>query len=166
MMIQLRAAMPRIAAVLLLLLPGLSLAAEPSWPALVAGKVVGVHDGDTITVLMDSTQYKIRLDGIDAPELSQAYGRVSKDFASAFAFGKFAEVRVSGMDRYGRYLGEVFVDGHSLNREIVRAGLAWFYVQYSKDRGLAALEAEARMLRVGLWKELKPLAPWDYRKKK
>ncbi len=135
-------------------------------PATIEGRVVGVHDGDTITVLQGTTQYKVRLDGIDAPELSQAFGKASKAFASDFAFGKTALVKVSGKDRYGRFLGEVFVDGSSLNREIVRAGLAWHYKQYSKDGSLAALEAEAHMLGKGLWKDAKPVPPWEYRKKK
>lgn len=135
-------------------------------PELIRGRVVSVHDGDTLTVLEGKTQYKIRLDGIDAPELSQAYGRVAKDFASKFAFGKTVEVKVSGVDRYGRYLGEVFVDGRSLNRELLKAGLAWHYKQYSKDATLAALENSARGGRLGLWKDAHPQAPWDYRKRK
>lgn len=140
--------------------------AKASYPPVIEGRVVGVHDGDTITVLMGKEQYKIRLDGIDAPELSQAFGRVSKQFASDFAFGKVARVKVSGMDRYGRYLGEVFVGGKSLNRAILAAGLAWWYRQYSKDESLGALEAAARAKRLGLWKDPAPLAPWDYRKRK
>ncbi|HUX36836.1 MAG TPA: thermonuclease family protein [Rectinemataceae bacterium] len=140
--------------------------AKASYPPLIVGKVVGVHDGDTITVLQAERQYKIRLDGIDAPELSQAYGQVSKRFASAFAFGKTARVEVHGVDRYGRYLGEVFVEGRSLNRELVKAGLAWQYLQYSKDPVLAKLEREARTQRIGLWKDASPEAPWDFRKRK
>ncbi|MFZ4616548.1 MAG: thermonuclease family protein [Rectinemataceae bacterium] len=148
-----------------LVLASVAMFAEKA-PATIEGRVVGVHDGDTITVLQGTTHYKVRLDGIDAPELSQAFGKVSKAFASDFAFGKTALVKVSGKDRYGRYLGEVFVEGRSLNREIVREGLAWHYRQYSKDAGLAALEAEAHMLGKGLWKDAKPVPPWAYRKKK
>lgn len=140
--------------------------AKASFPATIEGKVVGVHDGDTITVLQGKTDYKIRLDGIDAPELSQAYGKVAKKFASDFAYGRTATVKVSGVDRYGRYLGEVFVDGKSLNRAVLAAGLAWWYRQYSKDQTLGALEAAAREKRLGLWKDKAPIPPWDYRKKK
>ncbi|MEI6873991.1 MAG: thermonuclease family protein [Spirochaetota bacterium] len=157
---------PPPALVLLIALLVCSQAAAAPNPATVEGRVVGVHDGDTITVLEGKTQYKIRLDGIDAPELSQAFGRVAKDFASAFAFGRTAKVRISGVDRYGRYLGEVFVEGKSLNKELVKAGLAWHYKQYSKDRELSALEDSARARRVGLWKDARPIPPWEYRKKK
>ena len=156
----------RPALVLLIALVACGQAAAAPHPASVEGRVVGVHDGDTITVLEGKTQYKIRLDGIDAPELSQAFGRVSKDFASAFAFGKTAMVRINGVDRYGRHLGEVFVEGKSLNKEIVKAGLAWHYKQYSKDRELSALEDSARARRAGLWRDAKPVPPWEYRKKK
>ncbi len=140
--------------------------AKASYPALIDGKVVGVHDGDTITILQAKKQYKIRLDGIDAPELSQAYGQVAKRFASEFAFGKIARVEVHGVDRYGRHLGEVFVNGQSLNKAILAAGLAWHYKQYSKDPVLASLEAQARLKRIGLWKDPSPIPPWEYRKRK
>ncbi len=140
--------------------------AKASYPAVIEGRVVGVHDGDTITVLRDKKQYKIRLDGIDAPELSQAYGQVAKRFASDFAFGKIARVEVHGVDRYGRYLGEVFVDGKSLNKAILAGGLAWHYKQYSKDPVLAALESEAHLKKIGLWKDPAPIPPWDFRKRK
>ncbi len=151
---------------LLLMLTTACLWAKASYPPVIEGRVVGVHDGDTITVLQSERQYKIRLDGIDAPELRQAYGQVAKRFASDFAFGKTARVEVHGVDRYGRYLGEVFVGGLSLNRELVRLGLAWHYKQYSKDPILAKLELEARARRIGLWKDAAPEPPWDYRKRK
>ncbi len=147
------------------LVAGLSWA-KASYPPVIRGQVVGVHDGDTVTVLDGRTTYKIRLDGIDAPELSQAFGKVAKKFASDFAFGKEVLVRVSGVDRYGRYLGEVFVGSASLNKAIVAEGLAWQYRQYSKDPELAALESKARSRGIGLWKDAKPVAPWEYRKKK
>ena len=154
-----------VAACIFLLLPAV-IFAKASYPAVIEGQVVRVHDGDTITVLEAKKEFRIRLDGIDAPELNQAYGKASKRFAWDFAFGKRAVVRVSGIDRYGRYLGEVFVGGHSLNRAIVAAGLAWQYRQYSKDPVLAALEARARAGRLGLWKDPNPLPPWDFRKRK
>lgn len=141
------------------------IAEKARYPFSITGTVVGVHDGDTITVLVAKDQYKIRLDGIDAPELSQAFGRVAKTFVSDRVFGKKVEVRISNKDRYGRYIGEVFIAGRSVNREIVAAGLAWQYRQYSKDAELARLEAEARAKRIGLWKDAHPIPPWDYRKR-
>jgi endonuclease YncB( thermonuclease family) len=149
---------------LLLALSSLSCLGAASYPERIEGRVVAIHDGDTLTVLMNQVQYKIRLEGIDAPELSQAFGRVAKDFVSDFAFGRTVLVRVSGMDRYGRYLGELLVGGRSLNRELPIAGLAWHYRDYSTSEELARLESEAHMLGRGLWKDTRPTAPWDYRR--
>jgi endonuclease YncB( thermonuclease family) len=128
-----------------------------------SGKVVAVHDGDTLTVLVASVQHKIRLNGIDAPELGQNYGRRARQFLSDLCFGTIVTVRVVNVDRYGREVGDVVVGGVLANAELVRAGLAWHYKQYSKDPALAALEKEARAARRGLWVDRNPTAPWDYR---
>ena len=58
-----------------------------------SGKVIKVSDGDTITVLQDKRQIKVRLYGIDAPELKQPYGKKSKQFLSNLITGKIAEVK-------------------------------------------------------------------------
>jgi endonuclease YncB( thermonuclease family) len=128
-------------------------------------RVVGVADGDTITVLDGTTQVKVRLNGIDCPERRQAFGARAKQLTSDLAFGKTVTVRPFGEDRYGRTLGEVVLpDGRVLNQELVAAGIAWHYTQYSKDETLAKLERRAREARVGLWSEERPVAPWEFRK--
>jgi len=128
------------------------------------GKVVGITDGDTIKVLKDGKEVKVRLDGIDCPETGQAFGKRAKQFASDMVFGKEVKVKSKGLDKYGRTLGEVILpDGKSLNRELIRAGLAWWYRQYSQDSTLGVLESEAREERIGLWADADPIAPWDYR---
>jgi endonuclease YncB( thermonuclease family) len=128
------------------------------------GRVVGVTDGDTITVLRAAHGATVRLVGIDAPEKSQAYGQRAKQFTSALTFGRPVTVRVTGHDRYGRVLGEVTLpDGRSLNEELIRAGFAWWFRKYSRDVRLGHLEEEAREARRGLWADRAPQAPWDYR---
>lgn len=128
-------------------------------------RVVGVSDGDTITVLEGTTQVKVRLNGIDCPERRQAFGARAKQLTSELAFGKTVTVRPFGKDRYGRVLGDVILpDGRVLNQELVAAGMAWHYTQYSKDETLARLERQAREGRVGLWSEARPVAPWELRK--
>jgi endonuclease YncB( thermonuclease family) len=107
-------------------------------------KVVGVSDGDTITVLKEKTRFKIRLHGIDAPESHQAFGNRAKQFSSDLVFGKTVQIRPLNTDRYGRTLAWVYVNGKTVNEEIVRAGYAWHYKRYSKDRNLAEAEIEAR----------------------
>ena len=127
-------------------------------------KVVGVSDGDTITVLDGRTRVKVRLNGIDCPEKRQAFGARAKQLTSELAFGKTVTVKPSGKDRYGRVLGEVVLPGgRVLNEELVAAGMAWHYTRYSKDDALARLERQAREARVGVWSEARPVAPWEFR---
>jgi endonuclease YncB( thermonuclease family) len=132
-----------------------------------AGKVVAVKDGDTLEILKDGTNaVTVRLAGIDAPEKKQAFGTRAKQYASDLAFGKLVTVREAGSDRYKRTLGEVMLeDGRSLNHELVRAGLAWWYRQYAPaDKKLETLEKEAREAKAGLWADADPVPPWSWRK--
>lgn len=145
-------------AVLLVLLAGVAAAEEFSGP------VVGVTDGDTITVLRAGQPERVRLLGIDAPEKRQAHGAQAKAFVSSLAHGTTVTVRTTERDRNGRILGEVLLpDGRSLNQELVRAGYAWWFRRYSRDPVLARLEQEAREGRRGLWADRAPEPPWDYR---
>lgn len=129
-------------------------------------KVVGISDGDTLTVLKDRKQVKIRLHGIDAPESSQDFGSRAKQAASDLAFGKSVTILPRDTDRYGRTVADVLLpDGRSLNREMVREGMAWWYREYAPhDRELERLEAEARAAHRGLWGQSNPIPPWDWRK--
>jgi endonuclease YncB( thermonuclease family) len=130
-----------------------------------AGTVVGVHDGDTITVLDPSRQQtRVRVEGIDCPELHQAFGRRAKQFSSDMVFGKQVTVQGTKRDQYGRLIGRVIVDGRDLSLELLRAGMAWHFVRYSSDQSLAAAEAGARAAKRGLWADPAPIPPWDYRK--
>lgn len=144
---------------LLWLLPAIVLAA--SFP----GKVVQVSDGDTLQVLRDGRAEKVRLAGIDCPELNQPYGQAAKRFVLQIAAQRTVTVQVVTTDRYGRTVGEVVLpDGRSLNQELVRAGYAWRYRKYSDDAVLEALESEARGARRGLWAEMDPVPPWEWRR--
>ena len=131
----------------------------------IEGKVVAVTDGDTITVLAGKEQVKVRLDGIDAPERRQAFGTVAREKLAELVFEKPVKVITKGKDRYGRTIGTVIAGERSVNLEMVRAGLAWHYVEYSKDAELARSEREARAAKRGLWADEAPVAPWDYRKR-
>ncbi len=128
-------------------------------------RVVAVSDGDTLTVLHEQTRVRIRLHGIDAPETGQEYGSRAKQLASSLAFGEAVEVRVRDTDRYGRTVADVILpDGRSLNREMVAAGMAWWYRKYAPDDGvLVRLEAEARAAGRGLWSQPDPVPPWSWR---
>lgn len=128
-----------------------------------SGKVIGISDGDTLTVLVDKKPVKIRLDGIDAPESRQAFGTKARTKLSELAFGKIVRVEAKDKDDYGRTIGIVFADGVNVNAEMVKAGLAWHYKRYSMDSELDRLEREARQAKRGLWADKSPVEPWKYR---
>jgi len=126
------------------------------------GKVVGVADGNTVTVLRGKEQVKVRLDGIDAPEKNQSFGTTSKDALAGLVFGKTVTVQSKGTDRYGRTLGVISVGDTNVNQKLVAGGWAWHYKQYSSDETLARLESQAKSASSGLWADANPLPPWDF----
>ncbi len=147
-------------------------ACAPSLGAELPGRVVGITDGDTLTLLVDERrQVKIRLMGIDAPESRQPFGQVAKRVLSDLAFQKSAMVQFEKQDRYGRVIGKVLVDGVDLNLEMVKAGLAWWYRKYAAEQSgpdqtaYGAAEGEARLAKRGLWVDPDPIPPWDWRKR-
>lgn len=118
-------------------------------------------------MLHNGSAEKIRLNRIDCPEKGQAFGNRAKQFTSTLAFGQTVTVRALNKDRYGRTIGDVILpDGRSLNQELVRAGMAWQYRQYSDDETLAELEETARQGRLGLWADPAPIPPWTFRANK
>lgn len=130
-------------------------------------RVVGVHDGDTLTGLSASNeQVKVRLDAIDAPELGQPFGQQSKQALSGKVFGKQVVVHRKTIDRYGRTIGHVLVDGRDVNLELLEEGMAWHYKHFDRNRRLAAAEEAARAAAKGLWSEPAPVAPWDWRQRR
>lgn len=135
------------------------------------GRVVRVADGDTVTLLDSSnTQYRIRLEGIDAPESHQAFGTQSKKNLSDMVFDREVTVVYQKTDQYGRLVGKITVDGKDINLEQVQAGMAWHYKEYQReqapeDRELyAKAEDEARSARRGLWRDPDPVEPSAFRK--
>lgn len=131
------------------------------------GKVVKVADGDTITILSEKNeQIRIRFSGVDCPEKSQAFGQKAKEFTANLCAGKQVKVISQSKDRYGRVLGVVMVNGVNVNKEILKAGLAWHYKQYDKSQEFADIESQARKKKIGLWAEKNPIAPWEFRKMK
>jgi micrococcal nuclease len=156
---------------LLLLLLGLAcfagrLSAGAQSKGTFSGVVTHVADGDTLSVTANGRTDVIRLDGIDAPEAGQAFGGQARQRLRVLAFSQPATVHVHDRDRYGRLVARVIVAGRDLSEEIVKAGLAWRYTQYSADRQLAALEQQARQQHLGLWADRTAVPPWQYRKER
>jgi endonuclease YncB( thermonuclease family) len=144
-------------------LPGLARATGPA--AVLEGRVVGITDGDTLTLLVDGRSVRIRLAEIDAPEMGQPYGRQAKAALSKLAFGRSARVEVVDEDDYGRQVGEVHVGGVHVNFEMVRQGHAWAYTRYARSTEVIDLESEARRAGRGLWRlpESQRDPPWNWR---
>lgn len=137
------------------------------------GRVTGLTDGDTITILAPgNVEEKVRLAGIDAPERGMAFSDVAKESLSDMTFGKTVNVAWHKRDRYGRLVGKVMVEGLDANLEQVKKGLAWHYKEYQgeqspADRGAySKAESAARTARNGLWADPDPIPPWNYRKLK
>ena len=162
-----------------------------SWPASVAcgllvclltlnahgetlsGRVVGITDGDTLTLLdQNNGQHKIRLASIDTPEKKQPFGNRSKQSLSDMVFNKIVTVETDKRDRYGRELGKVLASGKDVNLEQVRAGMAWHYKAYERTqsatdrKAYADAENEAKAVKRGLWVDADPTPPWEWRHRK
>jgi endonuclease YncB( thermonuclease family) len=140
-----------------------SLACAQVYASTYEGKVVGVSDGDTLTVLISGRQTKVRLAEIDAPEKRQSFGERSKQSLSDLVYGKRVEVKHEDRDHYGRIVGRVYTEGLDVNAEQIKRGMAWIYRKYNRDRSLLTLEQEARGAKRGLWTEPNPIPPWEYR---
>jgi micrococcal nuclease len=144
----------------------LALPAVFCWAEEFSGRVVAVKDGDTIEVLHSLKAERIRLADIDCPEMGQPFGNRAKQLTGSLVFGKEVLIKATGKDRYGRTIGEIFVDGMSVGEELVKNGAAWWYQKYSSNSKLSELEREARYRKCGLWVENNPIAPWDWRTQK
>ena len=131
------------------------------------GRVVGVTDGDTLTMLDGrKQQIKVRLAEIDTPESAQPYGTRAKQELSRLVHGKTVTVKVQDIDRYGRTVGRVYVSELDVNAEMVKLGAAWVYRKYASDQSLYALEKQAKQKRAGIWNlpEAEQIPPWEWRK--
>jgi endonuclease YncB( thermonuclease family) len=134
------------------------------------GRVVSITDGDTITVLDTANrQYKIRLQGIDAPEEGQAFGNKSRERLSDDIFGKDVVIEWSKRDRYRRIVGKVRLNGTDVCLDQVKAGMAWHYKYYQGEQSLedrklyADAQDEAHRTARGLWADANPTPPWEFR---
>jgi len=135
------------------------------------GTIVGVADGDTVTLLdTRKMQHRIRLDGIDAPERTQPYGQRARQSLADLAHGRSARADCPKVDRYGRAVCRVLVDGVDVGLEQIRRGFAWHYIKYAHEQreidraSYARAEGQARLAHVGLWSFTDPTPPWDYRR--
>lgn len=135
-------------------------------PHRISGTVTDVHDGDTITMLLECSRLvHIRLASIDCPELHQQYGYTARRRVKNLTYGKQLQIDSLGKDRYGRIIALVILpNGDTLNHTLVREGLAWQYTKYDSSARLYELEQQARNNHTGLWK-YNATPPWEWRHK-
>ncbi|MFN7873925.1 MAG: thermonuclease family protein [Pirellula sp.] len=129
------------------------------------GKTKKVIDGDSLIVVdEEGKESEIQLDGIDAPEFKQAFGKDATKVLEKLVANKKVTVKWTAKDNYDRILGKVYVDETFVNLEMLKKGAAWHFKRYNKDETLAKAEDEAKSEKLGLWKDDAPESPWDYRK--
>lgn len=136
------------------------------------GRAIAVSDGDSITVMDVRRQtFKVRLSGIDAPELGQAFGLAAKRSLSTLLYGEDVAVSWHKVDRYGRLVGVVRLAQSNLDAGLrqLENGMAWFYTAYKHElpaelqRSYLDAETRAKSEALGLWGQPAPKAPWAYR---
>lgn len=140
-----------------------------SWSASahdMSGRVVKIADGDTLTIIdADRVKHKVRLFGIDTPERDQSYYRSATNALSVLVSDRIVGIDVKDTDSYGRTVGVVYIDGRSVNLQMVRSGHAWWYKRYAgRNQPLREAEEHARASKLGLWAAPNPTAPWEWRR--
>ena len=155
---------PRAAGPLLFWVLILQLAATPSAAVECSrAQLLRVHDGDTVSLRCAQRTMKLRLADVDAPELGQRHGRDARDALRRLLASGRLEVRTRATDRYGRHVGDVLVDGHSVSMRLVEQGWAWCGPRAAA--ACATRQRQARGMRTGLWQQAEPEPPWQWRKR-
>jgi len=147
---------------------GAGMARDDDATAMLPGRVVGVIDGDTVDVRLQSGMIRVRLHAIDAPERDQPRGAASKAALSKLVYGKDVGVDAIEQDRYDRLVARLWLGEQDVNAEMIRQGEAWVYRRYADDPAYCAYEKAARDLRRGLWglPAGQTVAPWEWRRRK
>lgn len=130
-----------------------------------------IHDGDTVNVIADNNKkVKIRLFGIDAPEIKQAFGEESRLCLENMIKNKsiyfIPRDKKKSTDKYGRTVAVLFDGEKNINLEMIKKGCAWNYTQYNKSLFGFFAQISAKNSKSGLWADDNPQAPWDYRHNK
>jgi endonuclease YncB( thermonuclease family) len=133
------------------------------YPQSYNGTIIRVIDGDTYVFQTEEGSFTVRMYGTDAPERDQPYSKESADFLKQY-LNKEAMLKANGVDRYGRTLAVLFIDGKDINLLSIKNGCSWHFKRYSNDIQYAQAEEYARKNKIGLWKLPNPIPPWEWRK--
>ena len=134
-----------------------------------AGTVVEIHDGDTITIICLKRPLQVRLMGIDAPDKEQPYAEASRQHLSDLILNQFVVVEYSGLGAYALIVGRVFLNKTDVGAQMIRDGVAWYDKPYdtilteSQRQMYAACELAARAEHRGIWQDQNPVSPWEFK---
>jgi endonuclease YncB( thermonuclease family) len=138
----------------------------------ITGSAIRIHDGDTFTLqTSDGEKHAIRLNGIDAPELDQPFGKASRDALRKRLESKQILVIFDKRDWRGRIIGTVLSEAENINLSMIAMGLAWYFEEFAADvppierLQYAAAQAKAKSSRLNLWAEA-AMPPWKWRHQK
>lgn len=134
-----------------------------SFKAHAAPVITYYYDGDTVKIVDNLTEYKLRITDIDAPERNQNYGKKSRRALRQLCDNTNIQVIIKGVDKYQRHLGELICNQQDVSAYMLNNGHAWFNKRYSNKAELAQAEKHARTKKLGLWQDEKPMAPWVWR---
>ena len=136
-----------------------------SLPTFAGPIITYFYDGDTVKIEDGLRQYKLRITDIDAPERNQRYGKQARRALMKLCKQADVQVTLTGIDKYQRDLGYLTCNNTSVSEALVKQGYAWFNVRYSGNWALQSAENDARQAKRGLWKQKKPIPPWEWRQK-
>lgn len=141
-------------------------------PVTLVGRAVRVPDGDTIHVKTDGRVEKVRIAGVDAPELGQPCSRVARTALVELVSGRDLALRCDKRNVYGRLICVVRVEGADVGLRLVSIGLAWHFKRYEHEQSAedrlaySMAEEDARRQGSGLFRQSHPMPPWDCRQRK
>jgi endonuclease YncB( thermonuclease family) len=140
---------------------------RPESPHMLSGQVSRVLDGDTLEVMVGKRRLKVHVNGVDAPEARQPWGKQARAALEQMVVGQSVDMLPIGSDRGSKLTAVVFVGESEVGAALVSAGNAWADRRALRpsDAGLCEVEQKAREQRLGLW-ALPPaqrIAPWEYR---
>lgn len=125
--------------------------------------VTKVISGDTFMAKKDNQEIKVRVLGIDAPELKQNYGKDAKKYLESLILNKTVEIKEDRIDQYDRVVGEVFLGDKNINIDMLETGNAWCMRSQREVKEYFDAQEEAKANKKGLWAEENPESPWKFR---
>lgn len=127
--------------------------------------VLKIIDGDTFVATDGNVRFKVRIVGMDAPEIKQSYGKIAQHSLSTLLLNQKIKIQPvkAGMDMYGRVLGQVYLNGTDVAEAMIKEGRAAYYRpkcrnypedknQYNYDpRPYVEAEKKAKEVKLGIW---------------